>query len=490
MSTRKTLIFIPTYNEAENVRMIYDQIKALDLDTDLLFCDDNSPDGTGRIIDEICHRDHRVFVIHREGKLGIGTAHRQGIDWAYANGYQQLITMDCDFSHSPSYIKEFIGLSGQGDVVVGSRYMEEGSLREWNLFRKVLTHTGHFLTDTLLKMPYDATGAFRLYNLDHIPQGIFHLPRSEGYSFFFESLYILMLNGIAIKEFPIALPARTYGHSKMTLKAAYRSFMYLMTIYGVTLFKRHEFIYADIELTRQFKATSQAYVKQGQLNSVQVEQDWEAYWKKDRGSINLLYDAIASFYRFCIIKRALNHFIWKTFPPGSHLLHAGCGSGQVDVDISKEYKVYALDISSSALKIYKKYNPGVYELLWADIFHLPLKDAQVDGVYNLGVMEHFTAAEIQQILSEFFRVLKSGGRAVIFWPPEFGLATRFLSAADHLLKNVLRSKVKLYPDEITRIKSKEHMVGTFELAGFEVKEYYFGIKDLWTQCVVVAVKGE
>ncbi len=476
MSTRTALIFIPTYNEVENVRVIYEQIKALDLGIDLLFCDDNSPDDTGKIIDAICASDPRVSVIHREGKLGIGSAHVRGIDWAYARGYEQLITMDCDFSHSPCYIKKFIEFSGGGDVIVGSRYMEDGSLKEWNFYRKILTYAGHFLTNTLLKMHYDATGAFRLYNLVKIAQGIFHLPRSKGYSFLFESLYVLMLNGAVIKEFPIQLPARTYGHSKMTFKGSFTSFLHLMDIYWTTLLKRHEFIYVDTQLTKQFEASS-------------VEQDWDAYWKKDRQSINVLYDALACFYRFCIFKGALNYFIWKYFPPTSLLLHAGCGSGQVDVDISKEYRVYALDISSAALTIYKKYNPGAHALLWADIFHLPLQDNQVDGVYNLGVMEHFTENEIQQILSEFRRVLKPRGEVIIFWPPEFGLATRFLCAATWLLNDLLHLKVKLHPDEITCIKSRDHMVGIFEKAGFEVKEYYFGIKDLWTQCVVAAEKG-
>lgn len=245
MDAKKILIFIPTYNEAENVQVIYGQIKALNLDADLLFCDDNSPDGTGKIIDEICVTDKRVFVIHRNGKLGIGTAHLCGIDWAYAHGYQQLLTMDCDFSHSPSYIPQFMQHGAEADVVVGSRYMEEGSLKEWNIYRKILTHLGHLLTDTLLKMPYDATGAFRLYHLNKIPQGVFHLVKSGGYSFFFESLYILMLNGMVIKEFPIALPARTYGHSKMDLRSVFKSFSYLITLYGKKVFKKHELIFKN-----------------------------------------------------------------------------------------------------------------------------------------------------------------------------------------------------------------------------------------------------
>ncbi|MBI3601364.1 MAG: polyprenol monophosphomannose synthase [Candidatus Omnitrophica bacterium] len=250
----KTLIFIPTYNEVENVRVIYEQIKKLNLDADILFCDDHSPDGTGGVIDEICVQDQQVFAIHRQGKLGIGTAHVRGIDWAYAQGYQQLITMDCDFSHSPFYIKKFIELAEAGDVIIGSRYIQEDSLKEWNFYRKFLTHLGHFLTKVLLKMPYDATGAFRLYRLDKIPQGIFHLPHSKGYSFFFESLYILMLNGLTIKEFSIHLPARTYGHSKMTLKGAYQSLLHLLQMYCTTLFRRHEFIYMGLTSEQTVKS--------------------------------------------------------------------------------------------------------------------------------------------------------------------------------------------------------------------------------------------
>jgi dolichol-phosphate mannosyltransferase len=177
--------------------------------------DDNSPDGTGDIIDELAKHSPRVFASHRPKKLGIGHAHREGINWAYAHGYTQLITMDCDFTHPPSSIPEILEVAhaSDADVVVGSRYLRKDSLVGWNPLRLFLTYTGHFLTKSLLGMSQDATGGFRFYRLDRIPRSVFALVSSTGYSFFFESLYILYLNGFTIGEIPISLPPRTYGHS-------------------------------------------------------------------------------------------------------------------------------------------------------------------------------------------------------------------------------------------------------------------------------------
>jgi dolichol-phosphate mannosyltransferase len=153
--------------------------------------------------------------MHRAGKLGIGSAHKDGIAWVYSHGYTHLVTMDCDFTHSPENIPDLLRCADDYDVVVGSRHLREDSLSGWNLWRKCITRAGHVLTIVLLKMPYDATGAFRLYRLDHIPRELFGSVTSNGYSFFIESLAILNLNGFRIREIPIALPPRTYGHSKL-----------------------------------------------------------------------------------------------------------------------------------------------------------------------------------------------------------------------------------------------------------------------------------
>src|SRR6185295_1754484 len=137
------LIFIPTYNERENVEKLCHQLLALKLSADILFVDDNSPDGTGDILENLSKQYANVKVLHRSGKLGIGSAHKMGIKLAYERGYEWLVTMDADFSHTPSDILKFLEQRDNYDVVVGSRYMNKGSLQGWNLMRRALTQTGH-----------------------------------------------------------------------------------------------------------------------------------------------------------------------------------------------------------------------------------------------------------------------------------------------------------------------------------------------------------
>ena len=229
--THSVLIFVPTYNERENVERLYAELVILPVEADLLFLDDNSPDGTGGLLDAIAARDSRVSVIHRSGKLGIGSAHQVGIRYGYDHGYQYLVTMDCDFTHPPSYIPDFLEHAKTCDVVVGSRYMSKESLSDWNWYRKFLTHLGHFLTSLLLKMPYDASGAFRVYSLAGIDPRVFGRVRSMSYSFFFESLCLLCMNGARVEEIPISLPKRTYGHSKMRLSDIVGSLKKLMALW-------------------------------------------------------------------------------------------------------------------------------------------------------------------------------------------------------------------------------------------------------------------
>jgi dolichol-phosphate mannosyltransferase len=217
------LIFIPTYNEAENVGPMVEQIRALKLEADLLFVDDNSPDGTGEILDRIAARDERVRVIHREGKQGIGTAHKLGIERAYEEGYRTLITLDGDFTHPPQDIPRLLARAANCDLVVASRHLERDSLVGWQLHRKFLTKSAYFATRHFLGMPFDATGAFRVYRLERIPQELFAKVRSPGYSFFLESLYVLWSNGVKVEQIPVRLPARVQGHSKMRPRDAWQS---------------------------------------------------------------------------------------------------------------------------------------------------------------------------------------------------------------------------------------------------------------------------
>lgn len=222
--------------------------------------------------------------------------------------------------------------------------------------------------------------------------------------------------------------------------------------------------------------------------SLKEEKEWDKYWTKEKTVSQGIYRVIASVYRTLIIKRSLNHFIKKEFEKGAQLLHAGSGAGQVDKDLVKKYKITALDISKEALKLYKKHNGDEAKTVKASIFDIPLFNKSVDGIYNLGVHEHFSGAENLKILKEYRRVLKDDGKLVLFWPPKYGISVIFLNSMHFLLNEILRRKIRLHPHEVSLIESKKQVQNLLKDAGFNLSNFYFGPKDFFTQCVVVAKK--
>lgn len=472
---KKILILIPTYNEAENVKNLYSGIKKLNIKSDILFVDDNSPDGTAEIITKIMRKDKSVDFLLRKKKEGIGGAHLAGIDWAYERGYSTLITMDCDFTHNPKDIPRLLKKGNGADIVVGSRYLSAGSLSDWNPIRKTLTRTAHLLTKLLLSIPYDATGAFRLYSLDKIPKQIFGMVESKGYSFFFESLFILSLNGFKIKEIPVTLPARTYGTSKMTIKDAWNSLIFLFQTYYLTKIYRNSYVYTP------------PFIKPKKIHE-KGEDEWDEYWRSERKQRKILYDIVAMFYRKYIIKRNLNRYIIKYFNPKAQLLHAGCGGGQVDRDIANVVNITALDISTIALNIYKRQYKDSCKIIHGSILNIPTKSENYDGIYNLGVMEHFTKRDIKKILDEFHRVLKKNGKILLFWPPQFGLSVIFLNCMHFLLNNLLKREIRLHPHEITKVKSRKQIQTILKRSNFRLTSYDFGVRDLFTYAIIVGEK--
>jgi len=238
----KTLIFIPTYNERENAPRMCEEIQKLGIAADVLICDDNSPDGTGKVLEDICPHYPFLSIHHRTGKLGIGSAHLDGITWAYEKGYERLVTMDCDFTHSPTDIPKMIGALDGYDVIVGSRFLEDESLPGWSPVRKLMTGFGHFLTQSLLGIRQDASGAFRVYDLTRIPPELFKLVTAKGYAFFFESLFILSCNKFKINEIPIVLPSRSSGASKMSLREIWRGVARLFLVSALSIIQPRRFI--------------------------------------------------------------------------------------------------------------------------------------------------------------------------------------------------------------------------------------------------------
>ncbi|MCL5434960.1 MAG: class I SAM-dependent methyltransferase [Patescibacteria group bacterium] len=223
--------------------------------------------------------------------------------------------------------------------------------------------------------------------------------------------------------------------------------------------------------------------------ALEEEKEWDKYWTKKKTKSQAVYRGIARFYRQFIIKRALNYFIEKEFKNGAKLLHAGSGSGQVDQDVKKIFDITALDISEEALKLYREYNGAVSKTLKASIFDIPVKDKTFDGIYNLGVHEHFTGKENEKILREFARVLKENGKIVLFWPPKFGFSVIFLNSLHFILNDILGKKIRLHPEEISLIENQNQVKNLLKNSGFKMTKFYFGPKDLFTHCIIVAKKS-
>lgn len=473
--SERLLVFIPTYNERENVERMARELLGLPLPLDVLFMDDGSPDGTGAVLDGLARENDRLRVIHRAGKSGVGSAHLEGIRYAYERGYTTLITMDCDFTHSPGDIPRLVEAARDADVVVGSRWLARNSLPGWNRLRRFLTNFGHFLTRNVLAMPYDATGAFRVYRLDRIERETFDVITSRSYSFFFESLFVLVRNGCSVNQVPIVLPARTYGHSKMALRDAARSAWFLARL-------------------RIESAINPGRFRRGRrvpLDPALIDgQDWDSYWRKKQDVSGFVYEMIAAVYRGLFIRPNLEHAVRGTFEPGSKLLHAGCGSGQVDLRLHGRFEITAIDISPQALYLYSQNNPRVSDLRHASIFSLPFEDGSFDGVYNLGVMEHFTRAEIQRIMAEFRRVLRPGGRLLMFWPHRRATSVIVLGLVHRFLRSALRSDKALHPPEVSLLGGRNEARAVFADSGFTLDRYHFGLRDLFVQAVLVGSPRE
>lgn len=230
MPTTSLLIYVTTYNEADNVRPLMARIEALGLEADLLVVDDNSPDGTSDVVTDMALTRPHLHLIRRPAKLGIGTAHLDALKYARDRGYSTVVSLDADFTHTPEYIPDLLAASDGCGIVVGTRFQSPGSLAEWSRWRVAITRFGHFLTGTLLKIPYDCTGAFRAYCLNRIPPECWDEITSRDYEFFFESLTILHAAGVKVNEVSVDLPGRAAGASKMRPSHALRGLLRLFAL--------------------------------------------------------------------------------------------------------------------------------------------------------------------------------------------------------------------------------------------------------------------
>lgn len=231
MSTalKKYLIIIPTYNEKNNINFIINKIKKIiKFRYNLLFIDDNSNDGTKEIINKI--KSKNILLFNRKKKLGIGSAHKFGIKYAYKYKYKYIITMDCDGTHNPLYITKMLQLLKSCDLVITNRFKSKNSLRQWSLYRKLITSIRHLIITLIFKTDLDSSGAFRCYNSSKIKLNDILLASSNGYSFFTESTIILSQK-YKIKQIPISLPKRYAGSSKMRFTDLIIGFFYIFFVF-------------------------------------------------------------------------------------------------------------------------------------------------------------------------------------------------------------------------------------------------------------------
>jgi dolichol-phosphate mannosyltransferase len=215
------ITILPTYNEAENLPKLVSALFLLPLDLSIVVVDDNSPDGTGKIAEELARTGPgRVNILHRAGKLGLRSAYIEGFQKAFELGADAVVQMDSDFSHDPQVLNEMARRISDCDVVIGSRYVKGGSLDEnWPMWRKVLSGFGNRYARTILRFPlHDVTTGFRMWKRDALLNMPLDRIRSNGYIFLVEMAYVAFLMEYDIVEVPIHFEDRRFGQSKMSVK--------------------------------------------------------------------------------------------------------------------------------------------------------------------------------------------------------------------------------------------------------------------------------
>lgn len=214
-----SLVILPTYNEKENIERLVGEILAQNLNLDILVADDNSPDGTGQLVEDLRKGMPQLFVLHREKKEGLGRAYIAGFKWALGNNYDYIFEMDADFSHQPKYLKDFLSAINDCDLVIGSRYIKGGGTEGWSKIRELISRFGCFYAKMILGLKIkDLTGGFKCYHRNVLENIDLDKVESNGYMFQIEMTYRAFKNGFKIKELPIVFLERQQGKTKFNRK--------------------------------------------------------------------------------------------------------------------------------------------------------------------------------------------------------------------------------------------------------------------------------
>jgi len=229
----RTIVVLPTYNERENVANLLAAVRSTLPTADILVVDDNSPDGTASIVEEVAAELGQIKLLRRPGKHGLGSAYREGFVVALDEGYDAVVSMDVDFSHDPASLPELLALLEAGaDAVIGSRYVPGGATEDWPLHRRVLSRWGNRYTSLVLRLQVrDCTSGFRAYRASALASIEPSSTTAEGYAFLTELVRRLVRAGYRVMESPIIFRDRQYGESKMSSRIIVES-MLLVTRWG------------------------------------------------------------------------------------------------------------------------------------------------------------------------------------------------------------------------------------------------------------------
>ncbi len=237
----KTLVIIPTYDERDNVKPISRAVLKHLPETHLLFVDDNSPDGTGDILDALVSEyPGQIHVLHKQGKSGLGRAYISGFLWALERPYDLIFGMDADFSHDAAELPHFVTAMKDADLVIGSRYIDGIRITNWPLNRLLLSKSAATYVRIVTGIPvHDPTGGFRCYRRDVLEKISLETIVSNGYSFLVEMAHATWQNGFRIKEIPITFVDRRAGYSKMSMAIFRESFRMVWRLTWQCRFRRH-----------------------------------------------------------------------------------------------------------------------------------------------------------------------------------------------------------------------------------------------------------
>lgn len=234
----ESLVIIPTYNEKINIPPLIQKLDPLNIDLDILFIDDNSPDGTVNLIKELQQTNSRIFLIERPAKLGLGSAYVQGFLWALERGYNYILEMDADLSHNPEDIPRLINSCKNGaDLAVGSRYFAGVNVINWPMKRLLLSYGANKYTRIITRLPVtDATSGYKCFRSDVLKAIDLSKIKSSGYSFQIEMNFRAWIRGFNIIEVPIIFTERNEGHSKMSKSIVYEAVFMVWKLKLLNLF--------------------------------------------------------------------------------------------------------------------------------------------------------------------------------------------------------------------------------------------------------------